>query len=270
MRIQKPLRIVALLSAAVVVSATVSAQAQTPGVQFSAEMLTHGPDAPPTTGKMFVGDGRVRIEMVQDGREIVRISDHQRRMDWVLFPEQKNYIEHAASQGVEVNAAPAVQPSAETNPCTGLQNVTCQRIGEEAVAGRPAIKWEMLVTRDGKTLTGTQWLDVERGLPLKYQMPNGQSMELTMLGSETLNGRTVEKWEMTTVLPNQPPMQSTQWYDPELKLEVRAEFPGGYVRELSNIVIGPQPDALFSIPADYVTMPPPEQPPQIPPFNQGK
>ena len=192
----------------------------------------------------------------------MRISDQKRRMEWILFPEQKSYVEHAAPQGVDASASPA-EPLAETNPCTGLQEVTCQRIGEEAVAGRPAIKWEMSMTRDGQTLTGSQWLDVERGLPLKYQMPNGQSMELKLLGKETYSGRAVEKWEMTSVLPNQPPMQSFQWYDPELKLEVRAEFPGGNVRELTNIQPGPQPDELFQVPSDYspMTLPPaPQQP----------
>lgn len=238
---------------------TVTAQAQTGGVQFSAEMVTRGPDAPTTTGKMYVGDGRLRMEMSQEGREIVRISDRQRRMEWILFPEQKSYVEHALPQGGEI---PAAAPSAETNPCAGLQNVACQRVGEEAVAGRPAIKWEMSVTRDGQTLTGAQWLDVQRGLPLKYQMPNGQSMELKMLGAETLHGRAVEKWEMTTLVPNQPPLQTFQWYDPELKLAVREEFPGGNVRELDNIQPGVQPDDLFTLPADYSPMKQPPAPSQ--------
>ena len=258
MSIQRQLQIVAVLGATL----TVAAQAQTGGAQFSAEMVTRGPDAPPTTGRMSVGDGRVRIEMSQEGRQIVRISDHQRRMEWILFPEQKSYVEHAVPPGVDAAASPA-QPSAETNPCTGLQEVSCQRIGEESVAGRPAIKWEMSVTREGRTLTGTQWLDVERGLPLKYQMPNGQAMELKLLGQETYSGRVVEKWEMTTTLPNQPPMQSFQWYDPELKLAVREELPGGNVRELVNIQPGPQPDELFQVPSDYsrMTLPPaPQQP----------
>jgi hypothetical protein len=142
-------------------------------------------------------------------------------------------------------------PSAETDPCAGLPGMTCRRVGEEQVGGRAAVKWEMQMTHEGKTLTGAQWIDVQRGLPLKHLMPNGDTMELEMLGTETLDGRTVEKWQMTTTSANQAPAQSLQWYDPELKLSVREEFPGGFVRELKSISVGPQPDHLFTVPAGY-------------------
>ena len=117
------------------------------------------------------------------------------------------------------------------------------------------------MTQQGETLTGSQWLDQERGIPLKSVMPNGQSMELRILGQESIDGRNVEKWEMTTTVPKQQPMRTFQWYDPVLELAVREEFPGGYVSELKNIRIGPQPDDLFVVPAGYerVTMPPPDQ-----------
>ena len=108
-------------------------------------------------------------------------------------------------------------PSAEHDPCDGWQAVTCRRVGVDQVAGRSAVQWEMSVTREGKTLTGTQWLDVERGLPLKYAMPNGQAMELKQLGTETIAGRAVEKWEMTVTMPNQTPVRTLQWFDPVLK-----------------------------------------------------
>lgn len=255
MRIQRKIQIVAVLGAAL----AVTAQAEIAGVQFSAEMVSRGTDAPSASGKMYVGDGRMRIEMIQEGREIVRISDHHRRMEWILFPEQKSYLERSAPASAgDRSPAPIPAPSAENNPCDGLQGVTCRRAGEEDVSGRAAIKWEMTVTHEGQTLTGAPWIDVQRGLPLKYLMPNGQSMELKMVGTETIEGRGVEKWEMTTVAPNQQPMRTFQWYDPELKLSVREEFPGGNVRELDNIQIGAQPDHLFTVPAGYSRM---EMPP---------
>ncbi len=256
MRIQTKSQIAALLGSVL----AVTAQAEIAGVQFSAEMVSRGPDTPPSTGKMYVGDGRMRVEMMQEGREIVRINDQNRHIEWILFPDQKSYLERAAPEG-EDGPAPMPAPSAETNPCVGLQGVTCHRAGEEDVAGRPAIKWEMTVTHDGQTLSGAQWIDVQRGLPLKYLMPNGQSMELKMLGTETIDGRGVEKWEMTTAAPQQQPVQTFQWYDPELKLSVREEFPGGYVRELDNIQVGVQPDDLFTVPAGYSRM---EMPPMEP------
>ena len=249
MRNHRPLQILALLGATL----TASAQAQFAGAEFSADMVSRGPDGQSTTGKMYVGDTRMRVEMSQQGKSMVRITDQGRGMEWILFPDQKGYLEHAIGGGGAAQAArPA--PSAEINPCEGVPGLSCTRVGQEDVSGRAAIKWEMTMTHEGQTSTGTQWLDVERGLPLKYQMPNGQSMELAKLGDESIGGRAVEKWQMTTTAPDQQPVQTFQWYDPELKLSVREEFPGGLVRELDNVVIGKQGDALFQIPADYTKL----------------
>ncbi|NEV60732.1 hypothetical protein [Thiorhodococcus minor] len=254
MRIQKRLQLAAVLGAAL----TVSAQAEIAGTQFSADMVSRGPDGQSTTGKMYVGDDRMRVEMSQQGRDMVRITDQKNGMEWILFPEQKGYMEREIPQDARSDS-PMSQLSAEANPCEGVSGLVCRKAGQEEVAGRPAIKWEMKVERDGQTATGAQWIDVERGLPLKYQMPNGQSMELEMLGSETIDGRPVEKWQMTTTVPNKQPVQTFQWYDPELKLSVREEFPGGFVRELDNIRVGDQPDARFQVPEGYTKM---DQPPQ--------
>ncbi len=253
---------VAVVLAAVLVA---TAQAETGAVQFAADMVRRGPDGQVTSGKMFVGDGRTRMEMSQQDREVIRISDQNRHMEWILFPAEQNYLERGAPSGAEGAPPPPKQPSAEADPCAGMPGVTCRRVGVEDVNGRPAVKWEMTASQEGKTLTGAQWLDQERGMPLKSVMPNGPTMELKILGQETIDGRKVEKWEMTMTAPKQQPSRTFQWYDPELKLAVREEFPGGYVSELKNIRLGPQPDDLFSVPAGYTRMTMPEagqQPPQ--------
>jgi hypothetical protein len=240
---------------------TASVQAEIAGVQFSAETVSRGPDGQTSTGKMYVGANRMRVEMSHQGQEMIRIHDQNRQTEWMLLPDRQAYMERSAPMGgTAPGSMPA--PSAETNPCQGIEGLNCTRTGEEDVAGRRSVKWEMSMTHEGKTLTGAQWLDVERGLPLKYQMPDGQAMELRMLGTESIAGRAVEKWEMTTTVPNEQPVQSLQWYDPELKLAVREEFPGGFVRELTNIQVGPQPDELFTVPAGYSRMEPPPAPPR--------
>jgi hypothetical protein len=208
------------------------------------------------------------MEMSQQGREVVRISDQNRGMEWILFPAEQSYLERGASSGAEGAPPPSPkEPSAEADPCASLPGVTCRRVGVEDVNGRPAVKWEMSATQGGETLTGAQWLDQERGMPLRSVMPNGPTMELKILGPETIDGRKVEKWELSVTAPNQQPSRTFQWYDPELKLAVREEFPGGYVSELKNIRVGPQPDDLFSVPAGYsrMTMPQGEQQPSSAP-----
>lgn len=228
---------------------TSASHAQIAGVQFSADMVSRGPDGQVTSGKMFVGDGQVRMEMAQQGREIIRISDQNQFVEWIIFPDQQSYMERRAQPGESQGAASA-KASAE-DPCAGMPGLTCTRMGEEMIGGRKAVKWEMVMTHEGDTMTRTQWLDAERGLPLKHSMPNGESMEMALLGNETVDGRNVEKWEMTVNMPNQAPSRTLQWYDPELKLSVREEFPGGYIRELTSIRVGEQPDHLFRVPAGY-------------------
>jgi hypothetical protein len=262
MRTKSPMIAVALLLAA---AALGSQQAVAAGAQFAADMVRQGPDNQSASGKMFVGDGRTRMEMSQQGHTVVRISDQKRGMEWILFPEDKTYLERGPRPGFDPGAPPPA-PSAETDPCTGIQGLACRRAGIEDVNGRPAVKWEMTATDQGKTLTGAQWVDVQRGLPVKQQMPNGQSIELKLIGNEKVDGRSVEKWEMTVRVPNQAPTSTFQWYDPELKLAVREEFPGGYVSELKNVRVGPQPDDLFQVPAGYTrkAMPAPPAPPGPP------
>jgi hypothetical protein len=238
---------------------TASARAEIAGVQFSADTVSRGPDGQVSTGKMYVGANRMRVEMSHQGQQMIRIHDQNRQMEWVILPDRQAYMERSVPMaGVTPGSMPT--HSAEINPCQGIQGLTCTRVGEEDVAGRRAVKWEMSMTHEGQTLTGAQWLDVERGMPFKYQMPNGQAMELRMLGTESIAGGRVEKWEMTNTTPDGQPVQSMQWYDPELKHAVREEFPGGFVREMTNIQVGPQPDALFTIPPGYSKIEPPPAP----------
>lgn len=251
-----------LLGAGLLVA--VSASADLAGQEFSAEMVQRGPEGSVSSGKMYVGGSRMRTEMDHQGQQVVRITDETRGVEWILFPEQQKYMERP------LGGAPGAQPPSlavpAADPCAGMPGVTCRKVGEEPVAGRPAVKWEMVATHQGQTMTSTQWIDKERGVPLRQEMPGGYSTELRLVGMETLEGRPAEKWEVTVSQPGGPPSSTFQWYDPELKVAVRQEFPGGFVSELRAIRVGKQGDHLFSIPAGYerITAPmgAPGQPPR--------
>jgi len=226
------------------------------GVAFSADMIRKGGDGQESTGKMYVSDGRVRTEMMQDGSEVVRITDTTRRVEWILFPEQHNYMERGGTSGPGGQPVSGADVS-QKDPCAGVPGLVCRKIGEETISGRPAVGWEMASSQQGQDLKGEQWVDQERGVPLRQMMPNGQKMELNLVGGESLEGRMVEKWEMVVTAPNREPVRSLQWYDPELELAIREEFPGGFVSELKSIRVGDQPDSLFTVPAGYqrISMP---------------
>jgi hypothetical protein len=227
-----------------------SAAAEADGPQFSAEMHQRGPGSQETSGQMFVADGKVRVEMAAQGQAMVRITDEQRKVEWVLFPDQKTYLERTA--GPDQGGGPAPTPAAfAENPCAGVPGLTCRKLGDEAVSGRPTAKWEITGNQDGKSVTTTQWIDKDRGIPLRQEFPDGGSMLLALQGKETIEGRGVEKWEVVVEAPGREATHTFQWYDPELKLAVRQEFPGGAVSELKNIRVGKQPDDLFVVPAGY-------------------
>lgn len=214
------------------------------GADFSAEMVQRGPGIDTISGSMFVSGQQTRTEMTHQSRKIVRISDRQRGVEWMLFPDQRQYLERQMQPQGAPHGAPA-------DPCTGMTGVTCRKLGEENLAGRAAIKWEMIATHEGRTMKSTQWLDKERGVPLRQEFPDGRTTELRPAGTETLGGRPTEKWEMLTTEAGKPAVRTFQWYDPALELAVRQELPGGYVSELRNLQLGPQPAELFTIPAGY-------------------
>jgi hypothetical protein len=195
----------------------------------------------------------MRTEMSQGGRRVIQIIDYAERVAYTLDPEREVYVElhgpGAASQ------APAGSAGAEVSPCDAIPGASCTRLGKEEIAGRPAVKWEVRAPGPrGGEASMTQWIDAERGIPLRSESPDKTRMALEMTGRETVNGRTAEKWEMTVEREDGQTQRSYLWYDPVLKMAIREEFPGGYVRELTDIRIGPQPDSLFRVPGGYREM----------------
>lgn len=231
------------------------------GTEFSAEMFQHGPWGETSAGKLFVGDKRVRTELSHQGRQIIRIIDEDRGIEWMLFPDQKKYMERLLGKlNSAVGAMPGAQPIQAKDPCTGMPRLTCRQLGEEEINGRMAIKWEIVASHQKQTMKSTQWIDKERHIPLRQEMPDGQTREIKFVATEELNGRRGEKWELVATMPGRPETRIFQWFDPEFKFAVRQEFPGGMVSELKNIRVGKQPDDLFKIPVGYeqVTAPVPQ------------
>ena len=105
----------------------------------------------------------------------------------------------------------------------------------------------------------TVWIDQARKIPIRQILPDGSTMEMRFMGDETVNGRATEKWEMKITRPGGQSSVGYQWFDPELKTNIRQEQPGGFVSELRDIKIGKQPAGLFVVPSGYTLMSVPEQ-----------
>lgn len=253
-----------LCSLPIGLAAIVAASPAVAAPEFSADMVQSGADGQASVGKMAVGDRRMRTEMVHQGQKVIRITDEKRGVEWILFPERKNYLER---QLTAPGGQPPARPSAD-DPCAGMPNLTCTKIREEPVAGRTAVVWEIVAKQQGKEMKGTQWIDKERGpsFMLRQELPTDQTMERSLVGSDTVGGRQTEQWKISMTRPDGETMSTVEWYDPELEIAIKQEFPGGMVSEISNIRVGQQPDHLFAIPAGYerISTPQgmPEQPPQ--------
>ncbi|CAK0780504.1 DUF4412 domain-containing protein [Gammaproteobacteria bacterium] len=213
-------------------------------ISFMADMVQQGPQGQ-VAHKLFVDKKKSRMEMVQNGQQIVQIVDMERQLVWILNPSQKNYMEVKPEGPLS-----AMPQTAGKDPCAGLSGATCKQLGEETLSGRKVVKWEVHVPVEGQNLTAYEWVDAERGTPLRRESSMG-NMEMRLLDTEKLNGRTVEKWEVTATRPQQPPIKMLRWFDPILKFSVKQELPGGMMTELKNIQEGPQPASLFSLPAGY-------------------
>ena len=237
-----------ILFASCLCVATAGALAASPNVQFSAQTVQSSPDKTTRHAQIYVGDSQVRLEYQQDGQQMVEIYDMKNQRALLLMPQQRSYMERKLPQGGITN--PMVPPK-ETSPCAMLPDAECKQLARETMYGRPVVKWEMVVTQDEQPLRSLHWIDAERNMPLRQVFPDGTVSEMRLLGQESLSGRATERWEITTTRSDKEAMTSTQWYDPQLKIAIREELPGGYFRELRDVQVGAQSPQLFMVPAGY-------------------
>lgn len=74
--------------------------------------------------------------------------------------------------------------------------------------------------------------------------------ECEMQGTEKLNGRTVDRWEIVT----QDEVRTIAWIDRELKFPLRIENENGSTHQLVELNVGFQPNDLFVMPEGYEEM----------------
>jgi hypothetical protein len=226
-------------------------------VEFSAQTVESQPGQDPRNGYLYVAKDRVRSDIDVNGEAIIQIIDIGRQEAIVINSARKSYMRRRASEG-EIQAQ--TPPAADADPCAGMQNLVCRQSGTETVNGRKALKWEISNPAAEQAGIMRFWLDAEHRFPVRQEMPDGSRLELRLLKQETVNGRNTEKWEMTVSRADGNSQVSWRWYDPEIRMIVREELPGGFTRNLTDIKLKPQPAELFSIPAGYTEISIPQQP----------
>lgn len=247
------MRFTSLLFSLMFVLAYSTAQARQAMVEFSADTVESGMQGSERTGKLYVGKDRIRTDIDINGQTLIQIIDLKAQEAVMINSQEKSFLRQHAGAGDMMPAA----KEGPASPCAGMQNITCEKAGMEKVHGRPAVKWEFSSKAGGQAGSMTIWIDEQRGIPTRQLMPDGSSIEMRMLGPDTVAGRKTEKWELTTTDPDGKSTKSYQWYDPVIEMNIREEAGNGYFRELRNIKTGNQPDSLFKVPAGYdeITMP---------------
>jgi outer membrane lipoprotein-sorting protein len=143
--------------------------------EFSADVKTTMPGGQTSNGKIYVGAGKMRMEMNAAGQQSVTIFDSQAKTGWVLMPQQKMYMEMKQQNEL----AQVANQSAGDDPCANLPNSTCRRAGEENVNGRNTVKWEIAMNQGGQQSTITQWFDPSIGFVVRQQTSEGMTMDVT-------------------------------------------------------------------------------------------
>lgn len=226
-------------------------------VEFSAEAVQMVPMQAPMTAKMYVSKKAVRTETEFNGQQRVEIIYPQQQRRVLMLPGQKQYMEQRNSKQMK-----KPQTKKKFNPCAELPDAKCKTMGKETISGRSTEKWEITKVINGRPQRSLHWIDNKRRMAIREVFANGTVSELNFLGKEKMNNRKTEKWQMQISSPDGRKTQSLQWYDPELKMAIREELAGGFVREFKKIKVGKQARHLFTIPKGFQKIEPPMRPQQ--------
>ena len=143
-------------------------------VEFSADFIQSMPQQESQQGKIYIGNEQVRTEVTVSDEAMVQIIDMKQQAAYMLDPEQQTYMEHKAGPG-EMMPETAAK---DANPCAGMQNLSCNKIGVEAINGRPAEKWELKSTAQEQSSQMLIWLDQERHILVRQTFPDGATYSL--------------------------------------------------------------------------------------------
>jgi len=228
---------------------TLSANAFELNIEFSADAVQVSPVRPPLTSKMYVSKNAVRTEMSQQGYRVIDIAYPKKGKRILLYPDKKMYIEKTG-----LSTPSSWSSKSSKTPCKGIKNIHCRKLGNEKINKIKVDKWQIERTVNKKIFKSLHWIDSKRHFAIKEMFPDGGVLELTLIAKETLNGRKVEQWESRYTHPSGQNRLSRQWYDTQLKMVIKEELPGGYLRELRNIKVSKQDKNLFKLPKGYRKM----------------
>lgn len=135
--------------------------------EFTATMVTSagGKEIP---GKIYVKDTKMRNELEVAGMPSVQILRPDKKVMWLIMPQQKAYMEMPLSQEAQQKLLPLTED----------QKAKMKKVGTETVNGFACDKYETTLSHQGKAMQVFTWVATDLGLPIKIMSADGSfSME---------------------------------------------------------------------------------------------
>jgi hypothetical protein len=209
-------------------------------------IATETSDGVTNQSHIFVKNNQVRIEYIANGEPLVQISNPNSKRSWILFPNDKTYIESIST----ANLLPKSNKVNLKRICAP-KNVKCTKERTEVVHARKAVCWRIERFKKNKKIVSHLWVDTQNAFPVKQKYENGSYTELRFVKNEKIEGRKTQKWMLTLVNQFKETINIFQWYDKKLNLTIKELYPDNSVKELKNIKVKKLKNTLFLLPKGY-------------------
>ncbi len=158
---------VRLAAATVAIGMATAAQA----VEYSAEGVAHNIQGQTRTTKIYVSNGKVRVEA--QGGPSYEVIDTTKQTGFFVVPAKKLCVLQPAVMAAQNGAAYNVGMT----PCIKIMAtggiVNCKKLGMDKLNGRPAEKWQLIQVVQGQSFSSTIWVDHGLGAIVKAQSVRG-------------------------------------------------------------------------------------------------
>jgi hypothetical protein len=130
--------------------------------EFSASMITKagGMEIP---GKVYVKGDKMRNEIQAQGQTIINIMRPDKKVVWIIMPQQKAYMEMPITQ----------ETQQKMMTLTEKQKAKMKKVGTETIEGYTCDKYETTMDLQGKSTTMYTWIATDLGMPIKVVSQDG-------------------------------------------------------------------------------------------------
>jgi hypothetical protein len=130
--------------------------------EFSATMITKagGMELP---GKVYVKGDKMRNEIQASGHPIINIMRPDKKLVWIIMPQQKAYMEMPIHPGTRQ----------QMMTLTEKQKAKMKKVGSETIDGYTCEKYETTMDQQGRPMKVYMWIATDLGVPIKVAAEDG-------------------------------------------------------------------------------------------------